>query len=57
MRDELLTDDMKADLREMTPDGRAWLREMFLGHPHYQEVIEYLDKLAAEGFQRSERQS
>ena len=43
--DPILDEDIKKDLREMTPKGRATLREWFVDSPHYKELVQYIDQL------------
>lgn len=41
----LMDEEMKRELREMSPNGRATLRAWFDGNPHYHDLIAYIDRL------------
>ncbi len=46
MSDEsILDDEMKREIREMTPNGRATLRAWFANSAYYTELVEYIDSL------------
>ena len=48
MSEPKLDEEMKAEIRALSPAVRATLHEWFTGHPHYTDLIAFLDTLKEE---------